>query len=125
LPGVREAIEKGDPAEAREMARLMWQGLERARELLARAMVNLVRANGGCCVDERVALPARRHLLPQLLEPVEDEADPRDRGGSRGVAPTQAGLGAPPMNWSAGRQPSCRYSGGTTTIHQYPTPRPV
>jgi N-acetylated-alpha-linked acidic dipeptidase len=46
LPGVREAIEKGDPAEAHEMAQLLWQGLERARQQLARAMVNLVQTNG-------------------------------------------------------------------------------
>ena len=46
LPGVREAIEKEDPAEAREMARLLWQGLERARGTLARAMVNAVQVNG-------------------------------------------------------------------------------
>jgi len=46
LPGVREAIEKGDPEEAHEMARLLGQGLERARQGLARAMVNAVQANG-------------------------------------------------------------------------------
>ena len=43
---IREAIEKGDPAEAHEMARLLGQGLERARQVLARAMVNAVLVNG-------------------------------------------------------------------------------
>ncbi len=46
LPGVREAIEKGDLAEAREMARLLGQGLERARERLAVAMASAVQVNG-------------------------------------------------------------------------------
>jgi len=45
LPGVREAIEKGDVEEARLMAARLWQGLERARGLLARGMAEAVAVN--------------------------------------------------------------------------------
>jgi N-acetylated-alpha-linked acidic dipeptidase len=45
LPGVREAIEKGDVEEARLMAARLWQSLEGARGLLARGMVRAVEVN--------------------------------------------------------------------------------